>query len=153
MDATQLELFKRITLDYFAKLAPDDEPSLEEPYLLFGEPELYDYTSLVHIVGEYDGCLYLTSPVPMLEGLLEINGEPEVNEHTLEDMCRELSNVLAGNASQAFAGNWDISVPISLAPGNASQHPLPDSSFIMPIRWRGSRSLLVVGLQPHNGDA
>jgi len=146
MDPTQLELFKRITLDYFAKLAPDEPPVLEEPYLRFGDPALLAYTSLVEIRGEYDGCIYLTLPVPMVEGLLEINGEKEVSERTLSDMCRELSNVLAGNASQAFGGNWEISVPRSLGAGELARVEIPDSSFIMPIRWRGTRSLLVVGL-------
>jgi hypothetical protein len=151
MDAQQLELFKQITLDYFAKLAPEDQPALEEPYIQFGDPELFDYTSLVKIHGEYEGCIYLTSPVPMLENLLDINGEAEVSGRTLQDMCRELSNVLAGNASQAFHGNWEISVPISLTPESNDALDLPDSTFIMPIAWRGSRSLLVVGLVP-NGN-
>ncbi|MEL7059544.1 MAG: chemotaxis protein CheX, partial [Acidobacteriota bacterium] len=111
-----------------------------------GEPVLLDYTSLVEIHGEYDGCLYLTSPVPMLENLLEINGEPEVSQATLRDMCRELSNVLSGNASQAFGGNWDISVPISLEAADASELKLPPSAFVMPIEWRGDSSFLVVGL-------
>ena len=149
MDAQQLELFKQITLDYFVKLAPEEQPALEEPYLQFGEPELFDYTSLVKIHGEYEGCLYLTSPVPMLERLLDINGEPEVSSRTLKDMCRELSNVLAGNASKAFHGNWDISVPVSLTPESADRLGLPESTFVMPIAWRGSRSLLAVGLMPN----
>ena len=146
MEADQLRLFKQITLDYFSKLAPDDEPTLGEPYLQFGEAQVLDYTSWVEIRGEYDGCLYLTSPTPMLEQLLSINGEPEVSERTLLDMCRELSNVLAGNASQAFGGHWDISVPHSLSRGSVNGLELPESTFVMPIRWRDAESLLVVGL-------
>ena len=153
MDAKQLELFKRITLDYFVKLAPDEEPELQNPYIRFGDPDLFDYTSLVRIHGEYEGCIYLTSPVPMLENLLDINGEPEVSTRTLKDMCRELSNVLAGNASKAFHGNWDISVPISLTPESADALSLPDSTFVMPISWRGARSLLAVGLVPNGHEA
>ena len=151
MDSTQFKLFKQITLDYFSKLAPEENPVMEDPYLAFGDPELFDFTSLVEIHGEYDGCIYLTSPVPMLEGLLEINGEPEISSRTLHDMCRELSNVLSGNASQAFGGNWEISVPQSLTFEEVQRLELPDSSFVMPIQWRGARSLLVVGLatQPH----
>ena len=148
MDAQQLQLFKRITLDYFAKLSPADEPVLETPYLQFGEPALLDYASLVRIRGEYEGCLYLTSPVPLLHRLLEVHGEAEVSERTLGDMCRELSNVLSGNASQAFSGNWEISVPQSLGPGELQGLRLPLSAFVMPIRWRGSTALLVIGLEP-----
>lgn len=148
MDPQQLQTFKRITLDYFAKLSPGDEPVLEAPYLQFGEPALLDYASLVRIRGAYEGCLYLTSPVPLLHSLLQAHGEAEVSERTLRDMCRELSNVLSGNASQAFQGDWEISVPLSLGPGDFQSLRLPPSAFVMPIRWRGCRALLVVGLEP-----
>jgi hypothetical protein len=148
MDPQQLQLFKKITLDYFAKLSSADEPVLETPYLQFGDPVLLDYASLVRIRGEYEGCLYLTSPVPLLHNLLEAHGEAEVSERTLRDMCRELSNVLSGNASQAFSGDWEISVPQSLGPGELQTLRLPPSAFVMPIRWRGATALLVVGLEP-----
>ena len=103
MDPRQLQLFKKITLDYFAKLSSADEPVLEPAYLQFGEPVLLDYASLVRIRGEHEGCLYLTSPATLLRSLLQAHGEAEVSERTLRDLCRELSNVLSGNASQAFS--------------------------------------------------
>lgn len=149
MEGQQLKLFKQITLDYFAKLTPDDEPALEPPYLQFGECSLLDYASLVRISGEYEGCIYLTSPIPMLRQLLGVHGEQEVSERTLADMCRELSNVLSGNASRAFGQNWRISVPSSLSAAELRALELPPSSFVMPIRWRGTTSLLVIGLVPH----
>lgn len=152
MDSRQFERFKQITLDYFAKLAPNEAPVMEEPYLQFGEPAHLDYTSLVEIHGEYDGCIYLTLPEPMIHSLLEINGEREVSERTMLDMCRELSNVLSGNASQAFDGNWQISVPRSLGAAELAKLEFPASSFIMPIEWRGSKSLLVVGLADAETD-
>lgn len=148
MNPQQLQLFRQITLDYFAKLSPADEPVLEAPYLQFGEPALLDYASLVSIRGEYEGCLYLTSPVALLQSLLEVHGETEVSERTLRDMCRELSNVLSGNASQAFSGQWEISVPQSLGREDFRHLRLPPSAFVMPIRWRGVTALLVIGLEP-----
>jgi chemotaxis protein CheX len=146
MDGTQLQRFKQITLDYFAKLAPGEEPALEAPYLQFGPLTLLDYASLVRISGEYEGCVYLTSPTPVLAQLLAANGEPEVSERTLADMCRELSNVLSGNASASFGAEWRISVPESLGPLDLLDLDLPSSSYVMPFRWRGTTSLLVVGL-------
>ncbi|MDA8020054.1 MAG: chemotaxis protein CheX [Thermoanaerobaculia bacterium] len=146
----QFKLFKGITFDYFAKLVPEETPAMDEPYLVFGRPEVLDYTSLVEIDGECRGCLYLTSPVPMLEDLLAINGEPDVSRRTLLDMCRELSNVLSGNASQAFGGHWEISVPKTLDAHDVEHLNLPDSTFVMPLRWREQRALLVVGLTPNN---
>lgn len=148
MEAHQFHLFKSITLEYFAKLAPDEPPVLEAPYFQFGDAPVLDYASVVRIRGKYAGCLYLTSPAPMLRNLLQINGEQEVSERTLLDMCRELSNVLSGNASRAFGGDWEISVPISLGPGEAAAYYLPASAFVMPMRWRGATALLVIGLEP-----
>jgi hypothetical protein len=148
MDSRQLQLFRSITLDYFAKLSPGDDPVLEEPYLQFGDPALLDYASLVRIKGAYEGCLYLTSPAALLHSLLQLHGEAEVSRRTLQDMCRELSNVLSGNASQAFGENWQISVPVTLGPGDFNGLRLPPSAFVMPIRWRGCTALLVVGLEP-----
>lgn len=147
MDAQHFQVFKQITLDYFAKLSPGDDPVLEPPYLQFGEPALIDYASLVRIEGEQDGCVYLTSPIELLGSLLEVNGESEVSERTLRDMCRELTNVISGNASRAFGGAWRISVPLSLGPNEIGQLALPPSSFVMPIRWRGATALLVIGLE------
>lgn len=146
MDPEQFHLFKQITLDFFAKLSPDEPPTVDSPYLQFGDPALLDYASLVRIRGMYDGCLYLTSPTAMLVGLLEAHGEAEVSERTLNDMCRELSNILSGNASRAFAGEWEISVPASLGPADLPLLQLPPTSFVLPIRWRGASTLLVIAL-------
>lgn len=148
MDSLQLALFRRITLDYFGKLAPTEPPELDPPYMQFGQPALLDYASLVRIRGELRGCLYLTTTVAMLRQLLALNGEAEVSERTLFDMCRELANVLSGNASQAFGGNWEIAVPESLPPSAIGAVALPPSAFVMPFSWRGATSLLVIGLEP-----
>jgi Chemotaxis phosphatase CheX len=142
----QLQHFKQITLDYFAKLTPDDGPVLEAPYLQFGDCALLDYASLVRISGEYEGVLYLTSPIPMLGHLLALHGEAEVSQRTLADMCRELSNVLSGNASRAFGLDWRISVPVSMSAAELRELTLPPSSYVLPIRWRGTTALLVIGL-------
>jgi hypothetical protein len=153
MDHQQFKLFKEITLDYFAKLAPEDSPNLDEPYMQFGDPVVLDFTSMVKIDGEFHGCLYITAPTTAVENLLEVNGEEEVSERTLHDMSRELSNVLAGNASHAFGGNWEISVPITLQRQDLNGMQLPDSTFVLPLHWRGSKLFLVVGLQPHESTA
>lgn len=146
MDGQQLRSFKQITLDYFAKLTPGEAPELDPPYLVFGERTVLDYASLVRISGEFEGCLYLTSPESMLRELLGLHGEPEVSERTLGDMCRELSNVLAGNASRAFGQHWRISVPATLTAGEFRTLELPPSSYVMPIRWRNTTALLILGL-------
>ena len=147
MNAEQLHHFKTITLDYFGKLTEaDDTPALEEAFLHFDGPIQLDYTSMVTISGECDGCIYMTSNAQMLEQILAIHGEPEVSDRTRMDMCREFSNVLAGNARNAFGENWQISVPRSMNREEFATVNLPPSTFIMPIAWKEGKSYLVVGL-------
>ncbi len=153
MDYNQFKLFKQITLDYFSKLDPQGEqPSLNEHYLEFGEHPFLDYTSMVKITGEYSGCVYLTAPQSMIVNLLRLNNETEINEHTQVDMARELSNVLAGNASAAFGANWKISVPQSYFREDADRLSLPSSSFIMPFNWKSDTAYIAVSLEEKSND-
>ncbi|MGF1656504.1 MAG: chemotaxis protein CheX [Verrucomicrobiales bacterium] len=146
MDADQFRIFRDITLNYFGKMAPREEPpTMEDAFMLFGEPVLLDYASVVSISGPYSGSLYLTSNAHTLGRLLALYGETRRDPDALSDMCRELSNVLSGNASHAFGTGWKISVPTSIEPG---QRPdLPMTSYVWPFAWLGDRSFLVVGLQ------
>jgi chemotaxis protein CheX len=147
LDAEQLKVFKSITADYFAKLAPDDSPPvIEEAFLQFDSPMLLDYTSVVTISGDYSGVIYLTATTSIIEQVLHLLHEPEVSEKTRMDMCRELSNVLSGNASMAFGANWIISVPRSITKDNLDTVAFPPATFIMPVQWRQQRSYLVIGL-------
>src|SRR4029077_13839654 len=124
-----------------------EQPVMGEPHMHFGDPELLDYTSLIEIFGQYEGCIYLTSPVAMLKDVLMINGEIQDSPAHLKDMCQEFSNVLSGNASKAFGGNWQISVPRTLTRPEVMALDMPESTFVMPILWRDKQSLLVVGLR------
>ena len=148
MNADQLKVFQNITLAYFAKMAPQEKPpTLEEAYLRFESPVLLDFTSIVHISGNYEGCLYITTTPKVLETLLSQHGEKEITDETRLDMCRELSNVLAGNASHAFGADWTISVPQSVTADKIATIKLPRSTFVMPFLWKEIKSFLVVGLQ------
>jgi len=147
LNAEQLEIFKKITTDYFAKLASSEAPpEIGEAFVQFESPVLLDYTSAVRISGSYTGTIYVTAPSVMIDHLLVLHQEAEINNNTRADMCREFSNVLSGNASHAFGSQWAISVPQSIWPGNPSDLLLPPSTFVMPLVWRKTQSYLVVGL-------
>jgi hypothetical protein len=148
MNADQLKIFQDITLSYFSKVAPEARPPLlKEAYLRFDSALLLEYTSVVFINGAYEGCIYITTSPALLETLLSLHHEPDISEKTRLDMCRELSNVLAGNASHAFGANWTISVPQSLTSAETGSLALPPSTFVMPFLWKDMESFLVVGLR------
>lgn len=147
MNSEQLQHFKTITLDYFGKLTNAEQPpALGEAYLQFAEPVMLDYTSMIEITGESNGCIYMTSDARMMEELLALHGESDISDRTRMDMCRELSNVLAGNAMHAFGDNWLISVPRTIQREEVATLNLPPSTFVMPIEWREGHSYLVIGL-------
>lgn len=151
MNAAQLQHFKTITLDYFGKLAEQEAPpTMGEAFLQFAEPVVLDYTSMVEISGELQGCVYMTSDARLVEQLLALHGEREVNDHTRMDMCREFSNVLAGNAMHAFGDDWHISVPRSLSREAANEVPWPASTLVLPLAWRDGQAFLVIGLSAQN---
>ena len=148
MNSDQLKTFQQITLGYFSKVAPGDKPPvLQEAHLRFDSAVFLDYTSIVFITGAYEGCLYISTTSGVLEALLSVHKEPEISDKTRLDMCRELSNVLAGNASHAFGANWTISVPKSLTSTETGELDLPSSTFVMPFVWKDMESYLVVGLK------
>ena len=148
MNADQLKTFQQITLGYFSRVAPEiGPPILQEAYLRFDSAVFLAYTSVVFITGLYEGCLYITTVPEVLEAILSLHDELEINDKTRLDMCRELSNVLAGNASRAFGANWTISVPQSLTSSETGSLVLPPSTFVMPFIWKDMESYLVIGLK------
>jgi hypothetical protein len=152
MNSEELKIFQNITFDYFAKMAPDAAPpALEEAYLLFEKPILLDYTSLVTIAGAYEGCLCLTVSAGLVGRLLQLHGEPKDEEAVRLDMCRELSNILSGNANRAFGENWSISVPQTYPSDGAEGRNFPGCTFVMPFSWNGSAGCLVIGLERKKG--
>lgn len=153
MTAEQLQHFKNITLDYFMKLAGDaSPPEFSEAFIQFAEPVTLDYISLISISGPYEGCIYMTTEGSILDDLLHLHGEVEISERTRMDMCRELSNVLAGNAMHVFGEEWQISVPQSMGRDAFTGINLPPSIFIMPISWRSGQSYLAIGCRWPKGS-
>ncbi len=147
MEPSQLDIFRSITLDYFAKLAPNSPPPRPAAaFIRFEHPEFLDYASVVTISGPLHGCLYLTTPRSTLDRLLVLHGHNDSDDNTRLDMCRELSNVLSGNASNAFGSQWHISVPNSITSAEVGALPLPPATFTMPVEWLGETFFIVVGL-------
>lgn len=148
MDPNQFSRFQRLTLDYFDKLSPEgaEKPALEEPYLLFGDPLVGDYTGLVRIAGPYQGCIYITAPAATIREVLRLHGDENFAEINLQGMSRELSKILAGNATQALGGQWKVSAPESITRADFGKLDLPEATFIMPLNWQGTQAHIVVGL-------
>ncbi len=148
IDARQLEIFRNNTLDYFQKVAPGQPaPIPGTAYLIFDPPPFLGYAGAVDISGPLVGLIYLTTEALTLDKLIELNGSQPGEESLRLDMCRELSNVISGNASKAFGPAWTISVPRSLGPDSARELSFPGATFTLPVEWMSSTFQLVVGLK------
>lgn len=148
MDEKELRIFVELASKYFESQAgrPAD---IGSPYL--GDPAalpVYDFTGVIGISGERQGCVYLTAKRDLLTHLLLYAGEPNVSDDNLCDLAGEIANTIAGNARKHFGPNFMISVPV-VVEGNAKGIQVQKNvkAYILPLLWHKMEASLVVSLQ------
>ena len=147
MDEQELHIFIDIVSQYFERQT-NRTPEVGSPYL--GEPSalpIYDFTGVIGISGERQGCVYFTAHRELLRQLLLHVGESDVSDNNLSDLVGEVANTISGNARRHFGPNFMISVPVVVA-GNARAIQVPRSvkAYILPLRWHKLEAALVVSL-------
>ena len=147
MDEHELHTFIDIVSQYFERQT-NRLPEVGSPYL--GEPSalpIYDFTGVIGISGERQGCVYFTAHRELLRQLLLHVGESDVSDNNLSDLVGEVANTISGNARRHFGPNFMISVPVVVA-GNARAIQVPRSvkAYILPLRWHKLEAALVVSL-------
>ncbi len=148
MDENELRVFIDIVGQYFERQT-GRLPEVGSPYL--GEPSalpIYDFTGVIGISGERQGCVYFTAHRDLLRELLLHVGELDVSDGNLSDLVGEVANTISGNARRHFGPNFMISVPVVVA-GNATAIQVPKTvkAYILPLRWHKFEAELVVSLQ------
>lgn len=148
MDEQELRVFIDIVSQYFENQT-SRPPEIGSPYL--GDPTslpIYDFTGVIGISGERQGCVYFTAHRDLLRQLLLHVGELDVSDSNLSDLVGEVANTISGNARSYFGPNFMISVPVVVA-GNATAIQVPRSvkAYILPLRWHKLEAVLVVSLQ------
>ena len=148
MDEKALRIFIDIVSQYFERQT-GRLPEVGSPYL--GEQSalpIYDFTGVIGISGERQGCVYVTANRELLRQLLLHVGESDVSDDNLSDLVGEIANTISGNARRHFGPDFMISVPVIVA-GNARAIQVPRSvkAYILPLRWHKLEAALVVSLQ------
>ncbi|GAA5183421.1 hypothetical protein GCM10025771_34970 [Niveibacterium umoris] len=148
MDEQQLRVFIDIVTQYFERQT-GKAPEVGSPYL--GEASalpIYDFTGVIGISGERQGCVYVTAHRDLLRQLLLHVGESDVSDTNLCDLVGEVANTISGNARRFFGPDFMISVPVIVS-GNAKAIQVPKSvkAYILPLRWHKFEAALVVSLQ------
>ena len=148
MDEKELRVFIDIVSQYFERQT-GRLPEMGSPYL--GEPSalpIYDFTGVIGISGERQGCVYFTAHRDLLRQLLLHVGESDVSDHNLSDLVGEVADTISGNGRRHFGPDFLISVPVVVT-GNptAIQVPRTVKAYILPLRWHKLEATLVVSLK------
>lgn len=148
MDELELRIFIDIVNQYFERQT-GRLPDIGSPYL--GEPNalpIYDYTGVIGISGERQGCVYFTAHRDLLRQLLLHVGESDVSDNNLCDLVGEIANTISGNARRHFGPNFMISVPVVVA-GSAKSIQVPKDvkAYILPLRWHKLEAAMIASLR------
>ena len=148
MDEQELRVFVEIVRQYFDHQT-GRAPELGSPHL--GDATnlpIYDYTGVIGISGERQGCVYVTTRRDLLRALLLQVGETDVSEPNLCDLAGEVANTISGNARMYFGPDFMISVPVVVrGSADAIQVPRNVKAYVIPLRWHKQEAALVVSLQ------
>ena len=107
-----------------------------------------DYTGIIGVSGDRQGCIYLTSTKTMLGEVLLAMGEPEIDESLFNDVIGEITNTVSGNARKLLGPGFMISVPIVVTGRPEHIHfPRNHDIGVVPFSWNGHKASLVVCLQ------
>ena len=148
MDEHELRVFIDIVSQYFERQT-GRLPDIGSPYL--GEANalpIYDFTGVIGISGERQGCVYFTAHRDLLRQLLLHVGESDVSDNNLCDLVGEIANTISGNARRHFGPNFMISVPVVVA-GNARaiQVPKDVKAYILPLKWHKLEAAMIASLR------
>ncbi|MCC7516280.1 MAG: chemotaxis protein CheX [Pseudomonadales bacterium] len=107
-----------------------------------------EYTGIIGVSGDKQGCIYLTAPRDMLGQVLLAMGEPEIDESLFNDVIGEITNTVSGNARKVLGPGFMISVPIVVTGRPEHIHfPRNYDIGVVPFTWNGYQASLVVCLQ------
>ena len=149
---SMLPFFVQAVARYFRDIA-GLAVEVESPYLLAGEPPISDFTAVIGVSGDLQGCVYYSAPRAMIDALLRFAGEESPTDDLRCDMVGEAANTLSGNARKHLGSGFMISVPIVLQ-GRPDRLAWPKNTacFVIPIRWDECRSLLLLCLADNTSD-
>lgn len=144
-----LSVFVQSIMNYFDRVA-GIPAEIGTPYLLDGDAELLDVTSVIGVTGDLQGCIFFSAPMPLLDKLLCHVAEYAPTDELRCDICGEVANTLSGNARKQLGPGFMISVPVVfMGQPDRLLYPKNTSRYVIPIVWQGCRSLLIVCI----GDA
>jgi chemotaxis protein CheX len=148
MKESELQIFVDSLKKYFATNIGGDL-SLEEAFHTASQDvPASDYTGIIGVSGDRQGCIYLTATKPMLGDILLAMGEPEIDVSLFNDVIGEITNTVSGNARKILGSGFMISVPVVVTGRPEHIHfPRNFDIGVVPFTWNKHKASLVVCLQ------
>lgn len=147
MTEPELRVFVAIVKHYFEQqtgiAAEVYTPFLADPDAL----PVLDYTGVIGISGNRQGCVYFTAPAELLRLILSRSGETDLSPRNLADLAGEIGNTISGNARRQFGNEFLISVPL-VVQGRDQTISLPKGvkAYVIPFCWQHHDASLVVSV-------
>ncbi len=152
------ELAQASILNLFKNYSLDDKLVFGEVYDLNqnGRDELYDYTGLISISGEFTGGLYLACKIEFLNSIYKKLTNEDLAPGTFtkrifSDLIGELVNTMAGYFQKKYGDQFLISVPYIIM-GKAEINIVKKKlnvnlgSCVVPFSYDNIKSIFVVNL-------
>ena len=149
----QAQVFVDITKRYFEKTFKKEEHRINvcSPYLIDKEEiknVAGDFSGIIHISGVSKGVVMFTASKDILESILNVMGEPVINNLMLSDLAGELANIISGNAREEFGGKFIISCPDIVEGVPSEELFYSGNSYVIPLKWEDRFAALVISMDP-----
>ena len=148
MKDSELQIFIDSLRNYFATNIGGHLETAAAFHVSSQDTPASDYTGIIGVSGDKQGCIYLTATKAMLGDVLLAMGEPEIDESLFNDVIGEVTNTVSGNARKILGPGFMISVPIVVT-GRPEHIHFPGNFDIgvVPFSWNNHKASLVVCLQ------
>ncbi|HSC76667.1 MAG TPA: chemotaxis protein CheX [Pseudomonadales bacterium] len=148
MKDSELQIFVDSLRYYFATNIGGDMDVSPAYHTESNETPASEYTGIIGVSGDKQGCIYLTATKAMLGQVLLAMGEPEIDPSLFNDVIGEITNTVSGNARKVLGPGFMISVPIVVTGRPEYIHfPRNYDIGVVPFTWNGHQASLVVCLQ------
>lgn len=141
-----LYYFVDVTLAYLNKITGNEivllDPTIEFQSLVFSA-----YTGLLHLKGNAEGFVYLTSSQLLLQHICTARHlRGRFSEEHYRDVMTDITGTIAHNVHKRFGPALQVSAPLVFSTVPDDPIEMPPAVFVQPLLWRKEHAYLVIGL-------
>jgi len=146
MKSEDIQIFIEGATNFFDINMGKGEIQVGKPVLQNSDNSVfYEYTGMINIFGDKVGRVYFSSPIALLNHLLDVMGEKDINDELVADIVGEVANSIAGNARAYYGSGFCLSIPTILREDEINVDAMKTcESYVIPLNWKGSESSVAV---------